>query len=479
MQLNRATGTLLHPTSFPGRYGIGDLGIPAYQFIDFLAESKQRLWQILPLNPVGFNGSPYQSYSAFANNHLLISVDELVSEGLLDKEDIYTYDFNPSKIEWKVINDFKDDLLHKAFRNFSTKYKDENFNLFINKNAYWLNNYALFMALKNHFKGLPWNQWDEDIKNRDNDALIKYKKSLKTEINYHLFLQYYFYKQWKKLKTYANNKNIEIIGDIPIFIAEDSCDVWVYPHYFKLDDHGIPLKVAGVPPDYFSETGQRWGNPLYCFEVMQKNDYLWWRQRITNLLEYVDYIRIDHFRGFESYYEIPANEETAINGKWVKGPGEQFFSTLKMYLGDLPLIAEDLGIITPEVINLKDKFNLPGMKVLQFIEKESITENNKSQNNVYYTGTHDNDTLLGWYKKKSKLSKEITKDMCFSFIESLYFSKAKWVITPLQDLLVLDSKDRMNVPGTTLGNWSWRYLEDDLKLVDSKQLASLILKYDR
>lgn len=476
MKLKRGSGILLHLTSLPGKYGIGDMGQEAYHFIDFLEDAGQKYWQILPLNPVGYGESPYQSFSAFAANPLLISIDELYEEGLLVEEDLQDVpDFNDIKVEFSKVKEFKEKLFRIASERFkSRRYPD--FLKYKEKNSIWLENYTLFMALKKHFGGIPWNHWYEPIANRNTQALRQYQILLQEEIEYNNFLQFIFYMQWMKLKRYANGKGIQIIGDLPIFISYDSSDVWANPHLFELDADGNPLKVAGVPPDYFSETGQLWGNPHYKWSEMAKDDYQWWRERFKCLLQMVDIIRIDHFRGFEAYWEIPAGEETTVNGRWVKGPGAEFFSIMEKYLGELPVIAEDLGIITPLVEELKNQFNFPGMQVLQFIFEDTSQEITLplkfAGNSVVYTGTHDNDTLWGWFTKhyqektgvveylKEKLNLDYSwncEQICWQFIKIALESNAILAIIPLQDLLCLDSSARMNYPGTLGGNWEWRF----------------------
>ncbi|ABO49989.1 4-alpha-glucanotransferase [Desulforamulus reducens MI-1] len=473
MTAKRASGILLHPTSLPSRYGIGDLGKEAYKFVDFLARSQQKLWQVLPLNPVGYGESPFQSYSAFAGNPLLISIDLLMENGLLTSQDVTEVPvFNQDQVEFQRVRDYKGSLLRKAFGNFKKRNQPNGYCKFLAEKD-WLADYALFMALKEYFSHQPWNQWEKSIALREVKSMEFFRILLKEEIEYHYFLQYTFYSQWLSLKQYANSHGIGVIGDLPIFVSYDSSDAWANPHLFELDSLGKPAKVSGVPPDYFSATGQLWGNPHYRWSEMEKDDYQWWRDRIKNLLQIVDVIRIDHFRGFESYWEIPAGEKTAINGRWVKGPGEKFFAAIIKHLGKIPVIAEDLGIITPEVVELKERFNFPGMKILHFNlhcnEKEDFLPHHYEKNSVVYTGTHDNDTTLGWYKKllpgDAEFIKEYLKletpeeeDICWRLIEVAFKSKSNTAIIPLQDILCLDSGARMNYPGTVGGdNWAWRF----------------------
>ncbi|MBM7854149.1 4-alpha-glucanotransferase [Desulfohalotomaculum tongense] len=502
MEFARECGILLHPTSLPSKYGIGDLGEEAYSFVDFLKRSGQKLWQILPINPGGYGASPYQSPSAFAGNPVLISIDKLVSEGLLTPQDVQNIpSFDEQRVQYSRVISFKNQLLKKAFITFENQEKKLDYIHFLKENSYWLENYALYMALKYKFNGAPWNRWDKAAAFRDKRAVGYYKEALQQEIEYQYFLQYKFFTQWLNLKNYANQNGIKIIGDLPIYVSYDSSDTWANPNLFQLDSLGNPEKVAGVPPDYFSETGQLWGNPIYNWEAMKSDDYKWWRERINNLLKLVDIIRIDHFRGFEAYWEVPAGEKTAVNGRWVKGPGHEFFSTVKKYMqgNELPVIAEDLGVITPEVEELKDQFNFPGMKVLQFAfesgDQKEFAPEYHDKNSVVYTGTHDNDTILGWYKtiavEKPETLKIIKKyyhlhaeaanseDICWRFIETAYQSNANTAIIPLQDILCLGSEARMNTPGTAEGNWQWRYAKKMLTKKLEKKLAALASVYNR
>lgn len=486
MKLVRASGILLHPTSLPSKYGIGDMGPEAYKFVDFLKRSKQCLWQILPLNPVGHGWSPYQSPSAFAGNHLLISIDKLKEEGLLTGEDIGSIPpFPEDRVQFPLVAEFKDRLLRKAFARFFAGKKGLDYEAFREENACWLEDFALFMALKRHFGGLAWNSWEKGIASREKEAMLYYQKNLREEIAYHCFLQFIFFKQWTALKSYANAQGIKLLGDLPIFISHDSSDTWANSRFFALDGEGNPVKVAGVPPDYFSETGQLWGNPHYDWAEMARDDYRWWRKRFEHILKLADFVRVDHFRGFEAYWEIPAGESTAVKGRWVKGPGEKFFLTLKKYLGELPVIAEDLGVITPQVIEMKEKCGFPGMKVLQFLTEEELARESGEEEIVYYTGTHDNDTLRGWYRKKilSQLDSpgagQREEEKCWEYIELVWRSRAKWAIVPLQDVLCLASEARMNTPGTVDGNWQWRFKEGALASELEERLALLTLNYQR
>lgn len=484
MELDRAGGILLHPTSLPSRYGIGDLGPEAYNFLDFLKESRLKLWQILPLHPVGYGESPYQSYSAFAGNPLLISIDELYKEGLITGYDMkYLPVFPPDRVEYSRVMDLKNMLLRRAFERFRRKDCEEEYSFFLDQNSFWLPDFLLFMALKEHFNGLPWNRWDHDIAFRRSEAVLRWEGFLAQEMKYQCFLQYKFASQWQALKAYAKQKGITVIGDLPLFISYDSSDTWINPHLFDLDQDGYPARVAGVPPDYFSETGQLWGNPLYRWDKMEEDDYYWWRERIQKLLEQVDVVRIDHFRGFEAYWEIPGGEKTAVNGRWVKGPDQHFFTTLERHLGKLPILAEDLGFITREVHELRNHFNYPGMKVLQFLNEEPYLERPEKEKVVYYTGTHDNDTLLGWYKDVILDSLDnppvLNEEVSWEFIELVFASNADWIIVPLQDILCLGSEGRMNTPGTIGGNWMWRCRPGSLTKDKAGRLAYLAKKYNR
>lgn len=476
MQFERSAGILLHPTSLPSKFGIGDLGKDAYRFIDFLAETKQKLWQILPLGPTSFGDSPYQCLSAFAGNPLLISFEKLVEDGICSEKvlqdvpefpedkvvygDVIEYKYEVLDLIYEEFKTSGNNLVHKLYQDFCEKEKD------------WLDDYSLFIALKDHHDGKPWNEWEKEISQRNTSAVKHYKKLLKDEIEYHKFVQFLFFKQWLEIKTYANSKGIKIIGDLPIFVAFDSADVWVNRHLFEVSADGKPLFIAGVPPDYFSPTGQRWGNPHYKWDVMEKDDYLWWRKRITSLLKMTDIIRIDHFRGFYNYWKIPGEAPTAEKGEWVLGPGERFFSTLEKYFGKLPIIAEDLGILVPEVYQLRDKFGFPGMKILQFAfgtnGEKKFLPHNYVRNCVVYTGSHDNDTTLGWWNSIQndgtdtkefflQYSGSNGNDICKDMIRLAYSSIADIVIIPLQDFLRLGSDARMNFPGKPDGNWTWRF----------------------
>lgn len=474
MQFERSSGILLHPTSLPGRFGIGEIGEAAFQFIDFLAETSQHLWQIMPLGPTGFGDSPYQSFSAFAGNPLLISFDTLIKKNLLTESMLNPIPyFSENMVDYGKVINYKFSVLKQSYEYFtknSTNAFHAEFEAFCEKNKSWLQDFALFMALKDANEGKSWIQWEKPIAQRNKPALDKWEKNLESQVGSHKYYQFLFYRQWSELKNYANEKGIKIVGDVPIFMAHDSCDVWANPDLFYLDKKGNPLVVAGVPPDYFSETGQLWGNPLYRWDVMKKQNFKWWVDRIRKILETVDVVRLDHFRGFEGYWEVPAKEKTAINGRWVKGPGADLFVAISEELGTLiPIIAEDLGIITPEVEELRDHFGFPGMKVLQFAFSSDSTNkdlpHNFIKNCVVYTGTHDNDTTLGWYTNSSTPNEQDYyrrycardgHDVAWDFIRMAMSSVAQLAIIPLQDILALGSSARMNFPSKPSGNWTWR-----------------------
>ncbi len=490
MNFERSGGILLHITSLPGKYGIGDLGKEACNFVDFLSEAKQKLWQILPTGPTGYGDSPYQTFSAFAGNPLFIDLDNLVEEALLSSKDLVNdLQFNSENVEYDKVRKFKEQKLKIAFNNFDleeTKFKN-----FKTQESWWLDDYALFMSLKEHFDGEAWNEWDQEIKLHKQEAVDHYCKQLNKQIDYHKFCQFIFFEQWAKLKKYTNDKGIKIIGDIPIFISADSSDAWANSQLFQLDKNNVPTKVAGVPPDYFSKTGQLWGNPLYDWEIMEEQNFTWWIRRFKSMQKQVDILRVDHFRGFEAYWAVPAGENTAINGEWEKAPGEKLFSTVLDELGILPIIAEDLGIITKEVENLRDKFAFPGMKILQFAF-DSDMENNYLPHKyikdcVVYTGTHDNETTLGWFKDspvqrieflKTYLQKEEI-EICWDMLELAWKSDANIAIAPMQDFLCLANIARINIPGTLDGNWQWRVVQKQLSSDLAQKIKALTMQSDR
>lgn len=477
---DRLSGILVHPTSFPSPFGIGDLGEGAYDFIDFLEASGQHLWQVLPLGPTGFGDSPYQSFSAFAGQPLLISPQKLEEMELLTEEDFDGMpEWDPRKVDYGSVIIFKQKLFRKAFHTFHhtpDKTLLEEFESFCTDEAYWLDDYCLFMALKEAHEGKRWLDWEEACAFPSASEKELYRKELSEEITYYQFLQFLFQKQWMELRDYAHEHEVEIIGDIPIFVAPDSCDIWAHKKLFQLDSKGFPTSVAGVPPDYFSATGQLWGNPLYDWDYHKETGYQWWIARVRRQLALVDHLRIDHFRGFEAYWAVPAEEETAINGAWVKGPCEDLFLAIRRELGeDLPIFAEDLGIITPEVEQLRDMFGFPGMKVLQFgfgdmEDRNYIPHFYTTTNCICYTGTHDNDTTMGWYAVQTEEVKDRVRRygntdgnlVSLDFIRFCLGSIARYAIFPIQDLLVMGSDARMNTPGVAAANWAFRYTAQDL-----------------
>jgi 4-alpha-glucanotransferase len=484
MTLKRSSGILLHPTSLPGPYGIGDLGPQAHRFIDWLSACGCKLWQVLPLGPTGYGDSPYQCFSAFAGNPYLISPQELINDGLLAKEDLKEIpDISASRVDFGQLIPWKLDLLQKAFSRFlsSPDHLREVFDYFCAENAFWLDDFALFMALKEKNGGYAWNSWPQALRSRKKTALAKARKELSDGVMRYSFYQFLFFRQWNKVRTYANERGIQIIGDIPIFVAHDSADVWSHPDLFYLDKNGSPTVVAGVPPDAFSSTGQLWGNPLYNWDIHKKDGYAWWLSRVRASLQTVDVLRFDHFRGFAGYYEIPAGLATAEYGRWVPGPGKDLFRAVDNYLGDglikpgtgLPIIAEDLGLITPDVIELLEAFELPGMRVLQFGfsgPDNPFLPHNYVPNCVAYTGTHDNDTAFGWLATASEQEREFAfrylgvdgHDFAWDLIRGVWKSVAVFAITPMQDVLGLGGEARMNFPSKLGGNWAWRMNETNL-----------------
>lgn len=493
---SRAGGVLVHPTSFPSAYGIGDLGAGAYEFVDFLRNARQKLWQVLPLGPTGFGDSPYQSFSSFAGNFYLISPDRLRAQGWLSDEDLAQKPGDdPRAVDFGAVIPYKMGLLRTAFTNFkarATTAQKTRVTKFCTKNKAWLEDYSLFYAIKEHFGGKPWYEWPSQLVHRDSAALAEMKKNLADSIEFCKFMQFEFFRQWDALKEYANKAGVSIIGDIPIFVAGDSADVWASPELYLLDEKGRPTSVAGVPPDYFAETGQLWGNPLYDWEAHRKTEYAWWISRIEAVLSMVDIVRIDHFRGFESYWAVPAGEETAINGKWQKGPGKAFFAALKKKLGDLPIIAEDLGEITDAVDKLRTGLNLPGMRVLHFAfspdgKSTHMPHNYGDCRTVIYTGTHDNNTTRGWYAESPEDVRDYMRrtlcvsgnDVAWDLIRFAYATNALFAIVPIQDIMNLGATDRMNCPGLAQGWWKFRYTADMLSRGQADSLAYLTEMYNR
>ncbi|TNF92137.1 MAG: 4-alpha-glucanotransferase [Gammaproteobacteria bacterium] len=482
----RCAGILLHPTSLPGHDDNGDLGHEAYRFIEFLADSGMSLWQMLPLGPTSGGDSPYQCLSAHAGNPNLISLDWLQDRGWLDRDDI------DAPVSHQQYRQFCLIAAGDHFHEFADDDYRDNYKTFCNEQSYWLDDYALFMALRYDQNNRAWTQWPAGLRDRDPDEMDSARKRLSETVEQVRFEQYVFYAQWHELKDYAHEHGVYMFGDMPIFVAHDSADVWSHRDYFALDRNGECEIVAGVPPDYFSETGQRWGNPLYRWGRMELDGFQWWIQRMHSQLELFDVIRIDHFRGFEAYWEIPAEDETAVNGCWVKAPGEAFLAALKREFSNLPLVAEDLGVITPEVDALRKKFDLPGMKILQFAfdgsPQNPYLPHNHHHNSVVYTGTHDNDTTVSWFALlapdqqsnfEEYLGCVIKDDMPWPLIRTAMASVANIAILPMQDVLALDGSHRMNVPGTSEGNWRWRFnwqqVPDDLTV----RLHEMVQRYSR
>ena len=501
MKFDRSGGVLLHPTSLPGPYGIGDLGPQAYRFVDWLSSTGCKLWQVLPLGPTGYGDSPYQCFSAFAGNPYLISFNVLLEDGFLTQEDLADIpDFNASSVDFGLLIPWKLSLLQKAFSRFSSALRVgevlvTEFKSFCADNSSWLDDYALFMSIKEANGGGAWNEWDEAIRKRKESAMDDARKEHVESIQQHSFYQFLFFRQWNKLRAYANERNIKIIGDIPIFIAYDSADAWSNAELFFLDDKSLPTVVAGVPPDYFSATGQLWGNPLYRWDVHKKSGYAWWLERFRAVLKMVDIVRVDHFRGFAGYWEVPFGQPTAENGQWISGPGADFFNAMNAGLKDspdaeLPIIAEDLGLITPDVIELRDQFNLPGMRIFQFgfdKAKNPFLPHNYVPNCVAYTGTHDNDTARGWFESAPQYEREYAlrylntapKRFVWDLIRGIWSSVAVYSITTMQDLLNLGGEARMNFPSKLGGNWEWRMTEENMndELAQSlRELNGLFLR---
>jgi len=490
----RVSGILLHVTSLPGPYGIGDLGPTAHRFVDRLAETHQRLWQMLPLGPVGHGASPYSSLSTFASNPLLISPEPLLRDGLLTKDDVEPLRELPEgHVDFSRLIPRKRAVLETAFQRFQNDAGDkEDFRAFRESNAEWLDEYTLFMALKDANDGAPWHAWDDGLVHRQPTAMKQARENHAEAIRMHAFWQYLFDRQWSDLRAHCADRDIRLFGDIPIYVAHDSADTWAHQDLFYLDEEGQPTSVAGVPPDYFSPEGQRWGNPLYRWDRMKANGFEWWIRRVRQVLNRVHLVRIDHFRGFEAYWEIPADEETAVNGHWVEGPGADVFEALGDALGHLPVVAEDLGIITDEVRDLRDRFDFPGMAILQFAfggePDHAYLPHNYARNLVAYTGTHDNDTLRGWWNggmpedqrdfARRYLSAN-DENLSERSLRALLGSAADRVVTPLQDVLELGADARMNVPGDASGNWMWRCSEEDLNDERLDHLAELTWLYGR
>jgi 4-alpha-glucanotransferase len=483
MIISRASGVILHPTSLPGPFGIGDLGPEAYKFADFLYDANQTYWQMLPLGPIGYGNSPYLCFSAFAGNTLLISPERLVNEGWLENSDLRKLPVNrEDHVDYRAAGIYKNSILRKAFHKFKAfdqAYPEDYYN-FLAQNAFWLGDFAFYMALKEKHDNRVWTEWEPGLVHLEPRVMEQTKSSLADDIHFHIFTQYLFFKQWDALKMYCNDRNIKIIGDMPIYVAHDSSDVWVNSELFSLNDRGNLLFTSGVPPDYFSSTGQRWGNPVFRWDIMARNGYRWWIERFRMNFRLFDLLRLDHFRGFEAYWEIPADKPTAEIGKWVRAPGSDLFRVLKASLGDIPVIAEDLGVITPQVETLRDEFGFPGMKILQmaFSTDAKALEYrpyNYIKHCVVYTASHDHNTTVGWFTAKpgtqtTQAPQEIQKERAcvlnylgtdgseinWDFIRLAMGSVSNLAICPLQDVLGLDTSSRMNLPGTVGGNWEWR-----------------------
>ena len=507
MSFPRSSGILLHPTSLPGRYGIGDLGRAAYDFVDFLAAAGQSLWQVLPLGPTGYGDSPYQCFSAFAGNTLLISPDLLLQDGLLTEADLADAPAfaDETRVDYGGVYEFKTALLGKAYERFRRTTEHSlrgGLEAFTQKERAWLEDYALYRALKDARDGVAWNKWEPALVRREAQALAAARQQLGEQIEAQKFYQYLFFRQWSALRRYCHEHRVQVVGDIPIFVAHDSADVWVNPFEFKLDDMGNPRVVAGVPPDYFSATGQLWGNPIYDWEKMRRENFRWWIERVRGTLNTVDILRIDHFRGFAACWEIPGGDQTAERGRWVPAPGRDLFQAIRQALGDLPIIAEDLGVITPDVEELRDGFGFPGMRILQFAfggdPKNIDLPHNYIRNVVVYTGTHDNDTTVGWFHSaagagSTRDAAQIERERGFckkyldadgreihwDFIRAVLASVANTAIIPLQDVLGLGTEARMNLPASTSGNWAWRYRADALTDDLRRRLRELTETYGR
>jgi 4-alpha-glucanotransferase len=507
MKFPRCSGILLHITSLPSAYGIGDLGKCARQFATFLADSGQKIWQVLPLGPTGYGDSPYQCFSAFAGNPVFIDLDALREQDLLtaaELQDLSTLpcdyvDYGPAiRLKYAALRQAGD-----RFRSDASNADRERFAAFCESNSGWLDDYAVFMAIKTFHHGSVWTRWDSRIRQRQASALQEWTATLSREVELNKYWQFEFFRQWSQLQDYCHQLGIRIMGDVPIYVAHDSADVWAHPQLFQLDAHGNPTVVGGVPPDYFSATGQLWGNPLYHWEELANSGYEWWIDRFRASLRLFDLVRLDHFRGFEAYWEVPAEAASAVNGKWVKGPGAEFFRALQAALGAMPIVAENLGVITPEVEAIRREFGFPGMSLLQFAfgndpQGPSFRPHNYSRELVAYTGGHDNDTTVGWWTSSgtadsTRVAEDVRKEREFaqaylaikdesinwSFIRAILASVADTAIIPLQDVLGLGSEARMNRPGTVAGNWKWRYQPAALTDEIAHRLKKLTLLYDR
>jgi 4-alpha-glucanotransferase len=498
----------LHITSLPGRYGIGDLGAHAYECADFLTAAGHKIWQVLPLNPTGYGDSPYQCFSAFAGNPLFLSLDSLRDQGLLQASDLGRVpSFPEDLVDYGPVIEFKLGVLRRAAEAFfadGSRAERAAFDNFCEGAGSWLDGYALFMACKDAHRGTIWTSWDAPIRRRDAHAVNEWSRKLAPQLKVYKYWQFEFFQQWEHLKSYCQKRGICFMGDVPIYVAHDSADVWAHPELYSLDDQGNPTVVAGVPPDYFSASGQLWGNPIYRWDVLAASGYKWWIERFRASLALYDMVRLDHFRGFESYWEVAASEKTAINGRWVKGPGEDFLTALQNTFGELPIVAENLGVITPAVEKLRQQFGLPGMSLLQFAfgtdpQGPSFRPHNYTRDLVAYTGGHDNDTTVGWWSSSgagdsTRTPEDVRKEHEFAraylnfhddseinwvMIRAVLASVADVAIVPLQDVLGLGSEARMNLPGKVSGNWKWRYRQGALTSDLSARLRGLVTLYDR
>ena len=495
MENKRKGGVLLHITSLPGKYGIGTFGKESLDFVDFLASAGQNLWQILPLGHTSYGDSPYQCFSTFAGNPLLISLDELIKKAWVHPADMPEMAFSDKHVDFGPVIEFKHQVLWQSWENFNaiaTRQDQISFSYFCDEQASRLDDYAHFMELKNNHSGRPWHEWPDVYKFHNEDALQEFVAENSSRAQYWKYLQWLFFAQWAELKAYANKKGIQIIGDIPLYIAFDSADAWSNPDVFQFDDKRNPTAVAGVPPDYFSETGQLWGNPLYNWDYLRSTGYGWWIERVRKSLEFYDIIRIDHFRGLAGYWSVPFGETTAINGKWIEAPGWELFEMIKNQLGEPKIIAEDLGVITPDVEDLRNHFNFPGMKVLQFAfqpmkDNEYLPHNYNTSNCLCYTGSHDNNTIKGWFNELDEHTKANVIDYLpgggestvWKMIRLCWASNARIAITTMQDLLEKGSEARMNTPGVPAGNWQWRFRQKEYDEEIAEKLKSLTLLYDR
>lgn len=508
MKFPRCSGILLHFTSLPGPFGIGDLGRCAYEFADFLAAAGQKVWQVLPLNPTGYGDSPYQCFSAFAGNPMLLSLERLGDQGLLQQSELdQSPAFPEDFVDYGPVIQFRMAALRRAAQAFfadASRTDRAAFDHFCESASPWLDDYALFMACKDAHQGIMWTLWDPEIRKRDPRAMSEWSTRLAAEVQAYKYWQFEFFRQWERLKIYSQQRGIRFMGDIPIYVAHDSADVWAHPDLFHLDDHGRPTVVSGVPPDYFSATGQLWGNPIYRWDLLAADGFQWWIERFRASFALFDMVRLDHFRGFESYWEVPAGETTAIHGRWVKGPGEELLSALQNAFGELPIVAENLGVITPAVEKLRKQFGLPGMSLLQFAfgtdpQGPSFRPHNYSRDLAAYTGGHDNDTTVGWWSSSgagdsTRTPDDVRREHDFAraylnmgdddeinwvMIRAILASVADVAIVLLQDVLGLGSQARMNLPGKVSGNWKWRYRPGALNAELSHRLRSLVTLYDR